>query len=254
MRHTLIAVALLGLTPNAWAAPENYKIDEVHSFANWGIRHIVGKTTGTFTGVKGTLMLDPANPNTGSADVTVNIYSLDSGHRERDIHVLTGDFLDANKYPNMRFVSTGFHATGKDSGVMSGQLSLHGATRQVEIPYRILGFAPDPWGNARAAFEGRFTLNRSDYGITKYVDGGSGLLGNEVEVTLLVEALRLGADGQPVNLKATPAVQPVATQPAVPPAATSPAAAQPAATTQPAAPAKKSKPSLDELFKGILNN
>ena len=249
MRHTLLAIALLGLTLNAWAAPENYKIDEVHSFANWGIRHIVGKTTGTFTGVKGTLMLDTANPNTGSADVTVNIYSLDSGHRERDIHVLTGDFLDASKYPNMRFVSSGFRSTGKDSGVMTGQLSLHGATRQVEIPYKILGFAPDPWGNARAAFEGKFTLNRSDYGITKYFDGGSGILGNEVEVTLLVEALKLGADGQPVNLKAQPAVQPAAP----PPAAAQPAAAQPAATTQPAVPAKKSKPSLEELFKGIIN-
>jgi len=254
MRHTLLAIALLGLTLNAWAAPENYKIDEVHSFANWGIRHIVGKTTGTFTGVKGMLTLDPANPNMGSADVTVNIYSLDSGHRERDIHVLTGDFLDANKYPNMRFVSSGFRSTGKDTGVMTGQLSLHGATRQVEIPYRILGFAPDPWGNARAAFEGKFTLNRSDYGITKYVDGGSGILGNEVEVTLLVEALKLGVDGQPVNVKAPPAVQPAATSPAAAQPSVQPVATPPAATTQPATPAKKSKPSLDELFKGILNN
>ena len=244
MRHTSLAIALLGLALNAWAAPDNYKIDDAHSFANWGIRHIVGKTTGTFTDIKGTLMLDPANPNTGSADVTISMYSLNSGHRERDIHTLTSDFLDANKYPQMRFTSSSFHSTGKDAGVMTGQLTLHGATRQVEIPYKILGFAPDPWGNARAAFEGRFTLNRSDYGITKFVDGGSGILGNEVEVTLLVEALKLGTDGQPVNLKAQPAVQPAATPPAAP---------QPAATTQPAAPAKKSKPSLEELFKGIIN-
>lgn len=233
----LLALGLLA-APLAWAAPESYKIDDTHSFANWSIRHIVGKTTGTFTGIKGTLMLDPANPNTGNADVTVNLYSLDSGHRERDTHLLTGDFLDANKYPNMRFVSNGFRSTGKDTGVMTGQLTLHGATRTVEIPYKVLGFAPDPWGNQRAAFEGKFTLNRGDYGITKYLDAsGGGLLGNEIDITLLVEGLKLGPDGQVLNIKSQPAAVPTP----VP------------ATTQPAQPAKKEKPSLEDLLKGILN-
>ncbi len=232
MNLKLIAVGLLA-TPLAWAAPETYKIDDTHSFANWSIRHIVGKTTGTFTGINGTLMLDPANPNTGSADVTINLYSLDSGHRERDTHLLTADFLDANKYPNMRFVSTGLKSTGKDTGVMTGQLTLHGATRMVEIPYRILGFAPDPWGNQRAAFEGRLMLNRGDYGITKYLDAsGGGLIGNEVDITLLIEGLKLGPDGQVLNIKS-----------------------QPAPATQPVAPAKKKdeKPDLKDLLKGILN-
>ncbi len=234
--RTTLAIALLGLTLNAWAAPENYKIDDVHSFANWSIRHIVGKTTGTFTGVKGTLMLDPANPNTGSANVTVSLYSLESGHRARDVRLLTSDFLDANAYPEMRFVASGFRSTGKDMGVMSGQLTLHGATRQVNIPYKILGTETDPWGNVRTAFEGTFSLNRSDYGIMKFVDGGSGMIGNAVEITLLVEALQLGPDGQPVNTKAKPVVPPAA------------------APSQPAAPAKKdSRPDLKDMLKGIFN-
>lgn len=233
----LLALGLL-VAPLAWAAPESYKIDDTHSFANWSIRHIVGKTTGTFTGIKGTLMLDPANPNTGNADVNISLYSLDSGHRERDTHLLTADFLDANKYPSMRFVSSGFKSTGKDTGVMTGQLTLHGATRAVEIPYKILGFAADPWGNQRAAFEGRFTLNRGDYGITKYLDSsGGGLLGNEIDITLLVEGLKLGPDGQVLTIKPQPAAAP----------APAPAAAQPAQ------PAKKEKPSLEDLLKGILN-
>lgn len=230
-----VLIALLGLTLNAAAAPEQYQIDDAHSFANWSVRHLVGKTTGTFTGVKGTLMVDPANPNTGAANVTISLYSLNSGHRERDIHLLTSEFLDANAYPEMRFVASGFRATGKDTGVMSGQLTLRGATRQVEIPYRILGTAADPWGNVRTAFEGRFSLNRADYGITRFLDGGSGLIGNEVEITLLVEALKLGPDGKPVNVKATPPAPP------------------PAATPQPAEPVRKDKPDLQELLKGIFN-
>lgn len=70
--HKLGLIAGLLLAPLAFAAPETYKIDDTHSFANWSIRHLVGKTTGTFTDIKGTLTLDPANPNTGNADVTIN--------------------------------------------------------------------------------------------------------------------------------------------------------------------------------------
>ena len=234
--RTRLAIAMLAFALNAWAAPESYKIDDSHSFANWSIRHIVGKTTGTFTGISGKLMLDPANPNIGNADVTISVYSLDSGHRERDAHLMTADFLDANKYPTMRFVSTGFKSTGKDTGIMSGQLTLHGSTRSVQIPYKILGFATDPWGNQRAAFEGKFSINRSDYGITKHIDGGSGIVGNEVEITLLVEGLKLGPDGQVLNVNAKPAPAPA-----------------PAPAAQPAAqPAKKDKPAIEDLLKDIL--
>lgn len=236
--RTPLAIALLGLTLNAWAAPENYKIDDSHSFANWSIRHIVGKTTGTFTGVKGTLMLDPDNASVGAANVTISLFSIESGHRARDTHLLSGDYLDATAYPEMRFVANGFRATGKDTGVMSGQLTMHGSTRQVDIPYRILGTATDFWGNVRTAFEGRLSLNRSDYGITKHVDGGAGMIGNEVDITLLVEALKLGADGQPVNMKAKPVAQPVV-QPA------------PAPVVEPAK--KDSKPDIRDMFKGIFN-
>jgi hypothetical protein len=138
----------------------------------------------------------------------------------------------------MRFVASGFRTTGKDMGVMSGQLTLHGATRQVDIPYKILGTATDPWGNVRTAFEGTFSLNRSDYGIMKFVDGGNGMIGNAVEITLLIEALKLGADGQPVNLKAKPVVQP----------------APAPATAQPADPARKDgRPDLKDMLKGIFN-
>ncbi len=230
----ILAAAMLGLTLNAWAAPENYKIDDTHSFANWSVRHIVGKTTGTFTGVKGSLTYDPANPANNAANVTISLYSLESGHRPRDAHLLTSDFLDANAYPEMRFVATRFSSTARDAGVMTGQLTLRGATRQVSIPYKILGTATDPWGNVRTAFEGKFSLNRSDYGILKFVDGGKGIIGNEVDITLLVEALKLGPDGQPVNMKAQPAAAP-----AVAPA-------------KPAEPAKPEKQDLKDMFKGIF--
>lgn len=230
-----LAIAMLGFALNAWAAPENYKIDDTHSFANWGIRHIVGRTTGTFTELKGTLMLDPTNPHTGAANVTISLYSLQSGHRPRDIHFLTSDFLDANLYPEMRFVASRFRSTGKDAGVMTGQLTLHGASRQVEIPYRTLGAATNPWGNVRTAFEGKFSINRSDYGIMKFVDGGKGIVGNQVDITLLVEALKLGPDGQPVNMKAPPAANTV-----TPP-------------VTPAEPVKKpGKPDLNDMLRGIF--
>jgi polyisoprenoid-binding protein YceI len=236
--HTLKLIALGLLTaPLSWDAPESYKIDDSRSFANWSIRHIVGKTTGSFTGIKGTLMLDPTNPSIGNADVTISLYSLESGHRERDAHLLSSDFLDAVKHPNMRFVSQGVRPTGKDTGVMTGQLSLHGVTRTVDIPYRILGFSPDPWGNQRAGFEGRFSLNRSDYGITKYLNASDdGLIGNEVNITLLVEGLKLGPDGQVLNIK---------------PRSTTLPGPMPQ-SGQPTAPTKREKPSLEDILREMI--
>lgn len=233
-----IAAGLL-FTLNTTAAPQTYTIDDEHSFANWSIRHVVGKTTGTFTDIKGRIQYDPDHPASSAVEATIKLYSLESGHRERDIHVLTADFLDANQYPAMKFESTSVRPTGKDTGLLVGKLTLHGVTKEVQMPYRVLGFGDDPWGFARAGFEANARINRGDFGINRYLDApGGGPIGNEIDITLLIEGKLLGADGKPVNRKTEekkPAAQP--TPPVQP-------AAQPAQ--------EKKKPDIEDLLKGIL--
>lgn len=90
---------------------------------------------------------------------------MNSNHAERDRHILSGDFLNASEFPTATFTSTGFESTGEDEGVLTGDLTLHGETQEIEMPVTLLGEGDDPWGNSRAGFEGTTTLLLSDYGI-----------------------------------------------------------------------------------------
>ena len=253
--------AALAFATGARAEIETFSIDNTHSFANWELRHVVARTSGTFHDIKGKILLDTANLAKSSVEATISVYSLNSSHLRRDVHVLTDEFLDARNFPEMKFVSSSVAPYSADRGTMQGQLTLHGVTKPVTLEYQILGVGADPWGGMRAGFKASTRINRADFGITKYAVNGP--VGNEVDITLLIEGIKLGADGQPFNAKKAaeekakvisypmPAAAPVV-QPAVP-VATQPAAA-PAATPKPAPEKKDSmEDQLKKQFKGLLN-
>lgn len=253
-RLTPLILALgLALAPTARAAVETFNIDNTHSFANWEVRHVVARTSGTFWDVKGKVMLDTDNIARSSVDATISIYSLNSSHLRRDVHVLTDEFLDARNYPEMKFVSTAVKPATADKGTLTGQLTLHGVTKPVTLNYEILGMGQDPWGGMRIGFQATTRINRSDYGITKYTPTGP--VGNEVEITLLIEGIKLGADGQPWNAKKA-AEEEAARKAAEDKAkAISYPAASPAPSATPA-PAKKDESLEDQLkkkLKGFMN-
>jgi polyisoprenoid-binding protein YceI len=190
-------LASLVLASPAWA--DTFSIDNTHSFANWEIRHVVARTTGTFHDVKGKVVLDTSNIANSSVEATISVYSLNSSHQRRDLHLLAEEFLNARDYPEMKFVSTAVSPVSAERGLMQGQLTLHGITRPATLEYQILGIGPDPWGGMRAGFKAQTRINRSDYGITKYANNGP--VGDEVAITLLIEGIKLGDDGQPWNAK-----------------------------------------------------
>jgi len=202
-RLSLISLSLalgLALSAPVQAEVETFAIDTAHSFANWELRHIVARTSGTFHDIKGTVVLDLSNLAQSSVNAVISVYSLNSSHLRRDVHTLTDEFLDARNYPEMKFVSTSVTPLTPDKGTIKGQLSLHGETKPVTMDYQILGIGPDPWGGMRAGFKASTRINRSDYGITKYTPTGP--VGNEVDITLLIEGIKQGPDGKPWNAKA----------------------------------------------------
>lgn len=251
MKHPLAALALtLGCVLTARADVETFSIDPAHSFANWEVRHVVARTSGTFSDVRGKVVLDTADLAKSTVDVGISVYGLNSSHRQRDIHLLTEEFLDARNYPDMKFVSTKVVPATPEKGRLTGELSLHGVTRPITLDYQILGYGQDPWGGMRMGFRATTRLSRADFGIGNA--GATGPLGNEVDITLLIEGIKLGPDGQPWNPKKAAEEKhkaiafPMPTQPvpqAVPvpttPPTTPPAAAPvPQPTPQPAAPEK----------------
>jgi polyisoprenoid-binding protein YceI len=243
----------------ARAEIETFSIDNTHSFANWEVRHVVAITTGTFWDIKGKIVLDTGNIAKSSVDATISTYSLNSSHLRRDVHVLTEEFLDARNHPEMKFVSTAVKPVTADKGTLTGNLTLRGVTKPVTLDYHILGMGQDPWGGMRIGFKASAKIKRSDFGITKYTPTGP--VGNDMEITLLIEGIKLAEDGQPWNAKkaaeeaaarkAAEEKAKVISYPATPsPAVTTPATAQPAA---PAAKEESPEDKLKKKLKGLFN-
>lgn len=158
-----VAVGLLfSLGSQAFAA-SNYKIDPTHTFVEFRINHLgFSWMIGTFDSVAGDFAYDPAAGVDPAISVTIETASIDTSHAERDKHLRSPDFLDVETFPTATFVSTGF----KD-GVMSGDLTLHGVTKAVDIPVKLIGEGPGRKGGYNAGFEGELMIDRRDYGMDK---------------------------------------------------------------------------------------
>lgn len=193
MKHPLFArtaLALALLTAGlAQAASETYKIDNAHSFANWSVRHVVAKASGTFTDITGVIEIDRDNLANSRVDAKINVLSVSSNHAKRDDHIKKEDYLDAYKFGEMTFVSTKVVAKGKDEGLLTGNLTLHGVTREITFPFKVLGFGTDPWGGYRTGIEAKTGLMASDYGY-KWALKPNAPVGDDIEITLLIEGVR----------------------------------------------------------------
>jgi len=258
VRASLFALSILalglGVATPARAEVETFSIDSAHSFANWELRHVVARTSGTFHDIKGSVTLDLSNIAKSSVNAVISVYSLNSSHLRRDVHTLTDEFLDARNYPEMKFVSTNVAPVTAEKGTLTGQLTLHGVTKPVTMDYQILGFGQDPWGGMRAGFKASTRINRSDFGITKFTPTGP--VGNEVDITLLIEGIKLGADGQPWNAKtaAEEKAKVISYPMPTPPAAQVAPVPTPLPATTPAPEKKESSEDLlKKKLKGLFN-
>jgi polyisoprenoid-binding protein YceI len=176
----------------AFAAPEAYRIDDSHSFANWSVRHVASKTSGTFSDITGKIIFDSENLANSSVEAKINMLSVNSSHAKRDKHIKEADYLDTEKFATATFVSKKIEATSNTEGLMTGVLTMHGVAKEMTFPFKVLGFGTDPWGGYRTGFEAKTSLKASDFGF------GWGLkpnasVGDDIEVTLLIEGVKLPA-------------------------------------------------------------
>ncbi|HEX3530345.1 MAG TPA: YceI family protein [Thermoanaerobaculia bacterium] len=191
MRKTLFLLILLALPVLAAAEPTVYKVDPDHSGVGFSIRHFVSNVPGRFNDFEGTIRYDPQSPSTSSVELSVRTTSIDTGNNDRDEHLRSADFFDAQKFPALTFTSTGVTLKDAHTLEVTGDLTLHGVTRQITIPVQTLGAVKTPNGE-KAGFETLFTLNRKDFGITwnRVLDAGGTVLGEDVKITIEIEASR----------------------------------------------------------------
>lgn len=195
IRNNIIALSLmtisgLALSNLAMAEQEAYRIDNAHSFANWTIRHVASKASGTFSDVTGKLMLDKANLANSSVEAKINVFSVNSSNPKRDEHIKKDEYLDAAKFGEMTFVSTKVVANNATEGTLTGNFTLHGVTKTISFPFKVLGFGSDPWGGYRTGIEAHTLIKASDYGFGWASKAGAPV-GDDIEVTLLIEGVKL---------------------------------------------------------------
>ena len=192
-RGVSLAAALAAASPAL--AAETYSFDKAHTTVGFQVRHIVTNVGGKFNDFTGTIQVDRAKPESSSVEFTIQAASINTNEPKRDDHLRSPDFFDVAKHPTLTFKSSSIKASGKDSWLVAGDLTMHGVTRQVTLPVTFLGEGKDPWGNEKMGFETSVTLNRKDYGLTwnATLETGGVLVGEEVKVQISVEANKVKA-------------------------------------------------------------
>ena len=184
----VLAIGAL-LLSSAIAHADTYKIDTggAHAFIQFKIKHLgYSWLYGRFDKFEGNLEFDEKAPEKSRIEVTIDTTSINSNHAERDKHLRGDDFLDVKKYPTAVFKSTSVSVSGDNTGLLKGNLTLHGVTKAIEIPIAHVGGGKDPWGGYRHGFTGSTTLTLKDYGI----DFNLGPASTEVELMLDIEAIK----------------------------------------------------------------
>ena len=184
------SLLIAGLTFGSTAVmADDYVIDTkgAHASIKFRVQHLgYSWLYGRFNEFSGNFSYDEKQPENASVEVTIKTSSVDSNHAERDKHLRSDDFLNVAKYPEAKFVSTGY-SQGKDgNGVLKGNLTLNGVTKPLEIDVEFIGAGKDPWGGYRVGFEGTTRFAMADFGIVKDLGPKS----KDVEMILSVEGIK----------------------------------------------------------------
>lgn len=174
----------------ATLAPATWTVDPVHSSIEFSVRHLmVSKVKGRFDTFSGTITV--AEDGTASVTAEVDVTSVNTRNEQRDAHIRTADFFDAENHPTATFVSTGVAPKGSNY-VLSGELTIRGTTKPVEFDLEFLGTNPGMGQGEVAAFEATTVITRQDFGITidLPLETGGKVIGDKISLTLDIEAVR----------------------------------------------------------------
>ncbi len=167
-----------------------WQIDGAHTSVEFAVKHLMIATVrGRFGKVSGTVTTTGEAPGHASVAVTIDVASIDTRESQRDTHLRSADFFDAEKFPTITFLSQRTVGDVEGSFRLIGDLSIRGTTREVQLEVTSEGRTNDPWGNKRAGYSARTTIHRKDFGLTwnQLLEAGGVAVGDEVRITLDLE-------------------------------------------------------------------
>ncbi len=170
-----------------------FTIDPAHTQVAFAVRHLmIAAVRGSFRDVQGTVTIDPADPGSVAVDVRVQIASIDTREPQRDAHLKSPDFFDADRFPVMTF--HGRRVVGSIDGdfKLVGDLTIRDVTREVAFDVTPEGRTMDPWGNERAGFSASARISRGEFGLkwNQALETGGVVVGDEVKITIDVELVK----------------------------------------------------------------
>lgn len=163
-----------------------WKLDAGHSEVGFSVRHMmISKVRGRFRSFEGTLTV-PEDLSKSTVEVTIDAKSFDTGHEARDAAVLSEEYLDADRYPQLTYKSTSIREAGDGTYILDGELTIKGVTRPVPLKLELGGAVKDPYGFERIGFSASTEINRKDFGITTDIpmDGGGVVVGDKIKIDI----------------------------------------------------------------------
>ena len=181
-------VAVMILVVPALAQVQNWTIDPMHSSAQFSVRHLgISTVRGAFTKVSGSVQYDPADPTKTTIDTTIDASSVDTRVEMRDNDLRSPNFFDVAKYPSLTFKSKRTEAAGSGRLKVTGDLTIHGVTKEVVLNVDGPSAAvKDPSGKVRIGAAASTSINRKDFG----VNGAGPMVGDDVPITIDLELTR----------------------------------------------------------------
>ncbi|MEI7816410.1 MAG: YceI family protein [Desulfuromonadales bacterium] len=195
MKHLLVSLStIVALALPAFAFATTWNIDPDHSNVGFKVRHLmVSNVRGSFEKLNGSVDINDKDITKSKVSVTIDTASINSNVQKRDEHLRSADFLDVAKHPSMTFVSKKVAQSGKDGLKVTGDLTLHGVTKQVVLDVDGLSKeSKDPWGNIRRGATATTKINRKDFGLVwnAALETGGVAVGEEITITLEIEMIK----------------------------------------------------------------
>lgn len=175
------------------ATRTTWQIDPAHTAAEFAVKHLMISTVrGHFGTVTGVVHANETDPRETTLEVDIAVASIDTRNEQRDAHLRSPDFLDAERFPSLTFRSKRVEGDPNATLRVVGDLTIRGVTREIVLEVESEGRTRDPWGNDRAGFSAKAKLSRKDFGLTwnQLLEAGGVSVGDEVKIAIDVELVK----------------------------------------------------------------
>ena len=187
----LAVIALIVFSNNAQA--QTWTFDNSHSSVGFAVEHmVVSEVDGSFSKFTGAIISEKADFSDAKIEFEIDVNSINTNNEKRDEHLKSEDFFNTAKYPSIVFKSNSFTKISEDKYSLKGNLTMHGITKPVELNVKHGGTIKDPWGNTRAGFKIKGTLDRKLWGLTynSVLEAGGVVIGEEIEIICKIELIK----------------------------------------------------------------